>query len=322
MTNKMNLPNFDSISQAHDRIKPFIHKTPVLESSYLNNLLECSIYFKCENFQKVGAFKFRGALNAVLSNEKDTLKKGVTTHSSGNHAQALALAANLSGTKATIIMPQDASKSKIEAVKAYGADIIFCEPNLISREETCQKFIDKSGALFIHPYNDHSVISGQGTTAKEFIEEVPYMEMIVTPVGGGGLLSGTAIAAKSMTPSIRVFAGEPYGAGDACRSFYAGQLIQITNPNTIADGLRTSLGTITFSIIIQIVDSILTASDETIIAAMRLIWERMKIVVEPSAAVPLAAIMENKDIFKNKKVGVILSGGNADLDNLPWIKKT
>jgi threonine dehydratase len=311
-------PSIQNIKDAHQRIKPFIHKTPVLKSTLINELLNVDFYFKCENFQKVGAFKFRGATNAVqlLSNEEASM--GVTTHSSGNHAAALSLAARQRGIPAYIVMPENAPEIKKIAVKSYGAEITFCEPTLEARERTLEMVQQKTGATFIHPYNNFNVIAGQGTAAVELLEEAPFLDIVIAPVGGGGLLSGTAIATKAIKPNAKVYAAEPLNADDAYRSFKQGVIIPSVKPNTIADGLLTSLGTITFEAIRHNVDDIFTAKEETIVQAMRLVWERMKVIIEPSAAVPLAIVIENQDFFRNKKVGIIFSGGNVDLNHLPF----
>jgi threonine dehydratase len=298
-----------------------VHHTPVLTSESINAMLETELFFKCENFQKVGAFKYRGATNAVLSLSAEEALKGVATHSSGNHAAALALAARKRGIRCYVAMPRTAPPVKIEAVKGYGADITFCEPTLESREDTLAGIIRKTGAVFIHPFNYFPVICGQGTAAKEFLEEVPDLDMLLVPVGGGGILSGSAIAAKAMNPLIKVFGCEPLNADDACRSFHSGQIVPSFNPNTIADGLLTSLGPLTFEVIRQKVDDILTVSEESIILAMRMIWQRMKIISEASAAVTLAAVLENRGIFAGSKTGLILTGGNVDLMNLPFERK-
>ena len=276
------------------------------------------MYFKCENFQKTGAFKFRGATNALFSlNEKDA-KRGVATHSSGNHAAALSLAAGLRKVKCFVVMPHNAPKVKVEAVKGYGAEITYCEPTLQARESTLQKLIEKTGAVFIHPYNNFEVICGQGTAAIEFLHEVPDLEIMMAPVGGGGLFSGTIISARAVHPEIKLFGAEPKNADDAYRSFKNKKLFPPVKPNTIADGLLTALSELTFKIISEKADDILTVSEQAIIEAMKLIWERMKIVVEPSAAVPLGVVMENKSFFKNRKTGLILSGGNIDVTKLPF----
>jgi len=303
----------EQIEQAHERIKPFIHKTPVLTSSYLNQLSGAELFFKCENFQKIGAFKIRGGMNAVLSLPKDKLANGIATHSSGNHAQAIAYAARQIGTKAYIVMPNTSPKVKVEAVKGYGAEITFCEPNQQARETALQTIVDRTGAEFIHPYNDERVITGQATCAKELLEEIPALDFILAPVGGGGLLSGTLLSAHYFSPSTKVYAGEPEGAADAVLSIKSGQIEAAPYINTIADGLLIKLGDKTFPIILQYVTDIFTVTDKEIIAALQLVYERMKIIVEPSCVVPLAALLKNKEIFAGKKAGIILSGGNVDL---------
>ena len=311
-------PDYNTIEEAARRIESYIHRTPVLSSYNLNSIIGGEMFFKCENLQKAGAFKSRGACNAVFSIDEKELTKGVCTHSSGNHAAALARAASLRKTKAYIVMPDNSSRVKIDAVKQYGGEITFCSPNLKSREETLKKVIEKTGALEIHPYNDYRIIAGQATAAKELIEDVGSLDIIMAPVGGGGLLSGTALSASFYSPGTKVIAAEPLGADDAYRSFYEGRFVPSENPVTIADGLLTSLGTLTYPLITKFVDEIITVKEETIIQAMKLIWERMKIIIEPSSAVPFAAILENKSKFKNKRTGIILSGGNVDLDKLPW----
>ena len=312
------IPKFSDIQEAHKRIKSLIYRTPVLSSSEINKILNCDLVFKCENFQKVGAFKFRGATNAVRLLNNNEAKKGVATHSSGNHAAALSLAAKQLGIPAYIVMPENAPEIKKKAVSGYGAEITFCKPTLESREETLKVVQNKTGATFIHPYDNFNVICGQGTSAKELLEEKPDLDIIIAPVGGGGLMSGTAISAKSLRPEIKIYGAEPLNADDAFRSFTKGELIPAGPPNTIADGLLTSLSPLTFQIIKENLDGIFTAKEDSIVDAMRLIWERMKIIIEPSAAVPLAAIIENQDVFKGKKIGIIISGGNVDLNNLPF----
>lgn len=316
----MNLPSFKDVVDAHKRITAFIHRTPVLSCTTINRISEADIYFKCENFQKVGAFKYRGATNAVLQLSESQKTSGVATHSSGNHAAALALAASKNGVKSFIVMPKNAPEIKKNAVRGYGAEIIFCENTLESREETLSKVIEQTGATFIHPYNQIEVISGQGTAALELLNDVSELDSVLAPVGGGGLLSGTAMYSKGFNNKIKVFGAEPELADDACQSFHNGKLIPVGHTNTIADGLRTSLGDITFDIISNNVDDIYTVSEAEIIEAMQLVMERMKIVIEPSSAVPLAAVLKNKNEFKGKKVGIILSGGNVDLKNLPFKK--
>lgn len=312
----MDVPKFSDVEKAHLRISPYVHRTPVLTSKSVNALLGADLYFKCENFQKVGAFKFRGATNAVMSLNNDEAKWGVATHSSGNHAAALALAARNRGIKAYVVMPKNAPEIKKKAVQAYGAEITFCEPTLEAREETLRLLVEKTGAKEVHPYDNFQVIAGQGTAAKEMIEDVGTFDQVLCPVGGGGLLAGTSLSVKALLPTASVIACEPAGADDACRSFKAGRIIPSHEPNTIADGLLTSLGRRNFEIIRSKVDDVLTVSDESIIAAMRMIWERMKIIIEPSSAVPLAAILEQKLDVAGKKTGVILSGGNVDLSTI------
>ncbi|GEM_PF-53554 len=311
-------PSLQEIKEAHQRIHPFIHRTPVMTCQGINHIVGAEIWFKCENMQKVGAFKARGATNAVRSLDPGMLRHGVATHSSGNHAQALSWAARLAGINAHIVMPSNSSRVKVEAVKSYGGKITLCEPNLESRETTLASVIERTGAIEIHPYNNLEIIAGQATATVELLEVRSDMDIVMAPVGGGGLLSGTALACRYFAPEVRVIAAEPAQADDAFRSFTQRTFIPSVNPNTIADGLRTSLGSLTFPIILAFVDQIITVSEESIIAAMRLLWERMKVVVEPSAAVPLAALMEEHKLFRGKKIGIILSGGNADLEHLPW----
>jgi threonine dehydratase len=312
------LPRFPDIITAHDLIRGYVHCTPVLTCSTINRMLETELYFKCENFQKVGAFKFRGACNAVFSLTREEAVRGVATHSSGNHAAALALAASLRGIPAYIVMPSNAPEIKKKAVAGYGASITFCEPTQQAREETLEKIVKETGANFVHPYNNFRVICGQGTAAKELLEEKPELEIIIAPVGGGGLLSGTSISAKAIKGSMLVFAAEPANADDAYRSIRDGKIYPALKPNTIADGLLTSLGPLTFEIIRNNVHAVLTVKEDSIIEAMRLIWERMKIIVEPSGAVPLAAVIEHRELFSGRKTGLIISGGNVDLEHLPF----
>lgn len=314
----MLIPTFSDIQAAHELIKPFIHRTPVMTSQSINSLMGCELFFKCENFQKVGAFKFRGATNAVFSLSEQEAESGVGTHSSGNHAAALALAARMRGIRAHIVMPSNAPEIKKIAVAGYGAKITFCEPTLQAREETLGKLAEDLGLTIVHPYNNFKVICGQGTAAIELLDEVKALEIVMCPVGGGGLLAGTAISTKSLLPGCKVIAAEPKGADDAFRSFRDGYIHPSIQPKTIADGLLTSLGELNFAIIRQNVDDILTASEESIVAAMRMIWERMKIIIEPSSALPLAVIMENREKFAGCRVGIILSGGNVELTRLPF----
>jgi threonine dehydratase len=315
----MTIPSFTDILKAHDLIRPLIHHTPVMTSRSINKISGAEIFFKCENLQKTGAFKFRGACNAIFSLSEEDAAKGVGTHSSGNHAAALAYAASLRGIRAQIVMPFTAPEIKKKAVSGYGGEITFCEPTLQSREETLKHLVEKSGIKVIHPYNNSKVIAGQGTAALELLKEVGDIDLVMCPVGGGGLLSGTALSVKTINPKCRVIAAEPAGADDAFRSFNAGYIIPSVNPKTIADGLLTSLGDITFPIIKENVDDIVTVSEEAIFEAMRLIWERMKIIIEPSSAVPLAALIMNKiDLKMHRRIGIILSGGNVELSKLPF----
>jgi threonine dehydratase len=312
--------DLDTIRRAHDRIRPHIHRTPVLASARLDEASGGSLFFKCENFQKVGAFKARGATNAVFSLDDETARQGVATHSSGNHAAALARAAKLRGIPAHIVMPSNTLKVKVRAVEGYGARIVFCEPTQEAREAACAQVVAETRATLIHPFENEEVMAGQGTVVLELMEDVPDLDFVLCPVGGGGLLGGTAVAAKTLRPDLKVIAAEPAGAADAAESFHQGRLIYQENKETIADGLRTNLGAINFELIQRYVDDVVVVSEEGIVAAMRTIWETMKIVVEPSAAVPYAAILEGKLNVSGKRVGLILSGGNVDLDALPWIK--
>ena len=312
------MPNLQDIQQAAERIKPYAHRTPVLTNEGLNQRVGAQVHLKCENFQKVGAFKFRGACNAVYSLSDEEAARGVCTHSSGNHAQALALAARMRGIPAYIVMPNNAPSVKKNAVAGYGGQITFCEPTLEARESTLERIRLETGANVVHPYNDERVIAGQGTAALELLSDVPDLDVIIAPVGGGGLLSGTVIAAKGIKPGIRVIAGEPEMADDAYRSLQAGHLLPSANPKTIADGLLTSLGSITFPIVRERVEQIITVSEAGIVAAMKFVWERVKIVIEPSSAVAVGVLWEKKIDLSGLKVGIILSGGNVDLDKLPW----
>jgi threonine dehydratase len=310
--------NLDTIRAAHERIRPYIHRTPVLTNSWLNDGRRASLFFKCENFQKVGAFKARGATNAVFALDDEAARRGVATHSSGNHGAAVARAAKLRGVPAHIVMPSNSAKVKIRAVESYGAHVVFCEPTEEARETPCAELIEQTGATLIHSFENEDVIAGQGTAAVELLEDIPDLDLIMCPVGGGGLLSGTAIAVKSVRSEIKVIAVEPENADDAAQSFRAGRRIVTKKKFTIADGLRTNIGEPNFAIVQRYVDDIVTVSEEAIVSGMRTIWETMKIVIEPSAAVPYAAIMENKIAVSGKRVGIILTGGNVDLDALPW----
>lgn len=306
------------LEQAHERIKPHIHHTPVMTSESINAIAGCSIYFKCENFQKIGAFKARGGLNAVMALPEDERQKGVVTHSSGNHAQALAMAAKMCGIPAYIVMPETAPEVKKKAVKGYGAEITFCKPTIESRLENANRIQEATGAFMVSPYNDYNVIAGQATAAMEFFQDTDGLDALITPVGGGGLLAGTALAAHYYAPNTKVFAGEPEGAQDTYLSIQAGKMVAVANPGSIADGLLATMGDKNFAIIKELVDDVFVVNDEEIVEAMRLIWERMKIIIEPSCAVALAALLKNKEAFAGQKVGIILSGGNVDLGQLPF----
>lgn len=313
------LPSLADVREAAVRIQPHAHRTPVLTCSSLNRLLGVEVFYKCENFQKVGAFKFRGACNAVFALSEAEAQRGVATHSSGNHAAALALAAQRRGIAAHIVMPENAPAVKKAAVAGYGGTIVYCAPTLAAREATLAQVVQDTGATFVHPYNDARVIAGQGTAALEFLEDVPALDVLMAPVGGGGLLSGTALVTAALSPSTRVIAAEPEAADDAYRSLQAGQILPALDPRTIADGLRTSLGDLTFAVIQRHVAGIVTVSEAAIIAAMRHVWERMKILIEPSAAVPIGALLERHLDLTGQRVGVIVSGGNVDLERLPWM---
>jgi len=314
------IPRPADIETAAERIRPFARRTPVFTCTAINVITGATLFFKCENFQKVGAFKFRGAANAVFKLSDKQAAKGVATHSSGNHAAALSLAARLRGIPAYIVMPENAPEIKKRAVAGYGAQITFCEPTLAAREEALKKVVKQTGAVFIHPYNHPAIIAGQGTATLELISQTDELDYLLAPVGGGGLLSGTSLAAAAFSPRTQVFGAEPEEADDAYRSLQAGRIIPSENPRTIADGLLTSLGPLTFEILRRHVRRILRVSEADILRAMRLIWERMKIIVEPSAAVPLGALLGGDFDFRSKRIGVILSGGNVDLDRLPWQK--
>ena len=310
----------ETIIKAQKRIKNLIHNTPVLSSESMNIISGSNLYFKCENFQKIGAFKMRGALNAVMSHSSKDIKKGFVTHSSGNHAQAVALSSKIMKTNAYIVMPRTAPKTKLNAVKGYGAEITLCENNENSRKESCEKIIQKTGANFIHPYDNDRVIAGQATCSKEMYDISPKLNLdyILCPVGGGGLASGTILSTNFFSPKTKVILAEPKNASDAYMSFNEKKLIPVKQPKTIADGLMTSLSNKTFNIILNGAEKIITVSEQEIVFSMKLIWERMKIICEPSCAVPLAAVLKMKKTFKNKKVGIILTGGNVDLQNLPF----
>ena len=308
----------EELIQAHNRIAPYIHKTPVLQSRLINNMHGAEIFFKCDNFQRMGAFKMRGATNAIMQLTDEQRKKGVVTHSSGNFSQAVALAAASLGVKAYIVMPSTATQVKKDAVHEYGVNVIECEPTLSAREKTAEEIQQRKGATFIHPSNDIDVILGQSTACMELLEEQPDLSYIFAPVGGGGLVAGSGLAAHYFGTNCKVIGGEPYEADDAYRSLQSGNIETNEHTNTIADGLKTQLGDQNFPIIQEYVDRIVRVTEVEIVSAMRLIWERMKIIVEPSSAVALAAFISEKHLFKNQKVGIILSGGNVDLNKLPF----
>ncbi|MCK9423282.1 MAG: pyridoxal-phosphate dependent enzyme [Bacteroidales bacterium] len=312
-------PDSVDILEAASRIDAFINHTPVMTSHYIDGISDAHIFFKCENFQKVGAFKARGATNAILTLDADQQAFGVATHSSGNHAQALSWAASRVNIPSYIVMPSNSSRVKVDAVKGYGGQITFCKPTLKAREDTLKKILKETGATEIHSYNHPRIIAGQATAALELIKEVNDLDIIMAPVGGGGLLSGTALATHYFLPVAEVIGVEPEQANDAFLSFKSKHFVPSRDPKTIADGLRTSLGTLTYPIILDHVHAIVTVSEENIVKAMRTIWERMKIIIEPSSAVPFAALLENNSRFAGKRIGLIISGGNVDLDNLPWI---
>lgn len=310
----LTIPTFKEVQNAYLQIRQKVHRTPVLTSQKVNERAGGQLFFKCENFQKVGAFKFRGATHAVNSLSDEEARNGVATHSSGNHAQAVALAANIRGVPAHIVMPENAPQVKVNAVKDYGAKVTFCESTQQARESTLEEVVNETGATFIHPYNNREIIMGQGSTAIELLEDEPHLDIILTPVGGGGLLSGTSIAVKNLSPKIKVIGAEPEVANDAYLSLKMGKLQPVQSTETVADGLRTSLSELTFRCIQQYTDEIVTVSEKQIIHAMRFIWERMKIIIEPSSAVPVAAVFNGKVDVQGKKVGIIISGGNVDLE--------
>jgi threonine dehydratase len=310
--------SYKEIQEAHDRIRPTIHRTPVLKNSSLNELSGAELYFKCENFQKAGSFKIRGATNTVLQLTQKELDRGVATASSGNHGAALSMAVSNRGGNTTVVMPNNTPKMKVDNVERNGGKIVWCKPVQESREKVLSEIIQKTGAIVVHPYNDERIIAGQGTAAKELLEDYPELQMVVSPVSGGGLLSGTLCSAKEMKPGILVYGAEPAEADDAYRSLHSGEIQANETTNTICDGLRAQIGTITFPIIQEKVDGIITVTEQEIIHSMRLIWERMKIIVEPSSAITLSAILKRKAMFQGKKVGLILSGGNVDLGELPF----
>jgi threonine dehydratase len=316
---EMHIPTFDDVIAAHDRIRPHIHETPVLTSSFLNRLTGAELFFKCENFQKAGAFKVRGASNAVFGLSDDKLDRGVATHSSGNHALSLSYAAGRRGIPCTVVMPRTAPQAKKDAVRGYGGVIVECEPSTSSREAVFAEVVAQSGADFVHPYNDPRVIAGQATCSRELLGQVPALDAVIAPIGGGGMVSGTCLTLSTLAPDVRIYAAEPEQADDAARSFRAGHIIADDAPVTVADGLKVPLKELTWHFVRNHVTDILTATEQEIIDAMKLTWARMKIVIEPSCAVPLATILGNPEVFRGKRVGVIITGGNVDLDKLPWL---
>lgn len=311
-------PTLVDVQNAAKRIAPYAEKTPVRNNKVINDMFGATIFFKCENSQKVGAFKFRGACNAVFSLSESEASKGVATHSSGNHGAALALAGSLRKIPVHVVMPNSAPQIKIDNVAQYGANITLCEPTLVARESTLNSTMNETGAVMIHPYNDERIISGQGTAALELLMEYPDLDVIMAPIGGGGLMSGTCITAKGLNPNITVIGTEPKGADDAYQSFIKREIVPQTNPQTMADGLLTSLGEKTFPIIIKHVKEIITVSEENIIAAMKIIYHNLQIIIEPSSAVVLGGLLESPFLIPNQRIGMILTGGNADPDNLPW----
>jgi len=314
----MYIPTLADVVAAHTRIRPHIHRTPVLTSSFINSLVGAELFFKCENFQKAGAFKARGASNAVFGLSDEQAARGVATHSSGNHGTCLSYAARRRGIPCTVVMPRTAPQAKKDAVRGYGGRVVQCEPSTSSREAVFAEVVAESGAEFVHPYNDPRVIAGQATCSMELIEQVDGLDAVVAPIGGGGMVSGTCLTLSNLAPNVRIYAAEPEQADDACRSFRAGYIIADDAPNTVADGLKVPLKELTWHFVRNHVTDILTASEEDIVDAMKLIWKRMKIVMEPSSAVPLATIIKNREVFAGQRIGIIITGGNVDLDTLPW----
>ena len=310
----------EAVQAAHMRIASHIHQTPVLSSRSLNQLANAELYFKCENFQRAGSFKFRGSTNTSLQLSKVELARGVATTSSGNHGAALTLAASLQNAEVTVVMPHNTPQVKVENVRRYGGEIVFCEPSHESREGTLTRLVERTGATVVHPYNDERIIAGQGTAAWELLTEHPNLDAVVSPVSGGGLLSGTLLAVQSQHPGIKVYGAEPLDADDTIRSLEAGHIVPNRTVNTIADGLRAQIGTLTFPVVKQYVEQVIPVTEDEIILSMRLIWERLKVIVEPSSAITLGAVLKSPENFNRKKVGLILSGGNADLDSIPWLR--
>lgn len=316
----MYIPTLEDMLTAHERIAPHIHRTPVLTSSYFNELTGAELFFKCENFQKAGAFKVRGASNAVFGLSEDEAANGVCTHSSGNHALSLSYAAGRRGIPCNVVMPRTAPEAKKAAVRGYGGTITECEPSTTSREAVFAEIQAETGGNFVHPYNDPRVIAGQGTCSRELLEQTDGLDAVIAPIGGGGMISGTCLTLSNLTPDVKIYAAEPEQADDAYRSFKAGHIIADDAPQTIADGLKVPLKNLTWHFVSNHVTDIFTASEQEIIDAMKLTWQRMKIVMEPSCAVPLATILKNRDVFAGKRVGVVITGGNVDLNALPWMK--
>ena len=314
----MYIPTLEDMQTARKRIEPYIHRTPVLTSRMLDELSGAQLFFKCENLQKAGAFKARGASNAVFGLTDEQAARGVATHSSGNHGTCLSYAAGRRGIPCTVVMPHTAPQAKKDAVRGYGGRVVECEPSTSSREAVFAQVVAETGAEFVHPYNDPRVIAGQGTCSAELIEQVADLDAVIAPIGGGGMISGTCLTLSNLAPQIKIYAAEPEQADDAYRSFKAGHIIADDAPNTVADGLKVPLKELTWHFVQNNVTDILTVSEQEIIDAMKLIWKRMKIVMEPSSAVPLATILKNPEIFAGKRVGVIITGGNVDLDKLPW----
>ncbi|WP_159588100.1 beta-hydroxyaspartate dehydratase BhcB [Chelativorans xinjiangense] len=315
----MEIPTYDDVVSAHARIAPHIHRTPIFTSTFLDGLTGASLFFKCENFQKAGAFKVRGASNAVFGLDEEKAAAGVATHSSGNHALSLSYAAGKRGIPVTVVMPKTAPEPKKAAVRGYGGRIVECEPSTSSREAMLAEVVAETGAEFVHPYNDPRVIAGQGTCAKEIVEQLGPLDAVIAPIGGGGMISGCCLTLSAIASQAKIYAAEPKNADDAHRSLKAGHIIADDAPQTVADGLKVPLKELTWHFVSRYVEDILLATEDEIVEAMRLIWQRMKIVVEPSSAVPLAAILKNKHIFAGKRVCVVLTGGNVDLDKLPWM---
>ncbi len=316
----MDIPTYADVETAAGRIAPYIHRTPVLTSTYLNALTGADLHFKCENFQKAAAFKVRGASNAVFGLSDAQAARGVATHSSGNHGLSLAYAAGRRGIPCTVVMPRTAPQAKKDAVRGYGGRVVECEPSTSSREAVFAQVVAETGAEFVHPYNDPRVIAGQATCSRELDEQVPGLDIVIAPIGGGGMISGTCLTLSTIAPQVKIYAAEPRQADDAARSFRAGHIIADDAPETVADGLKVPLKELTWHFVQRHVSDILTAEEDEIIDAMKMIWKRMKIVMEPSSAVPLATILRNPKVFAGKRVGVIITGGNVDLDKLPWMQ--